>query len=162
MIAAVTLALLAACPVNPPCRPVAGACEVAPFRVVADPGAVDCAAVAADVATTRAHFELGRLGEGEFDAAFEGLVVYVHRSVRFHSAEGERVGRYSAVDGIDLGAHGDALPHELMHALDAREGHVWTGWHWFWDWEFDDAVTAEMTGRWVPEPLEAEGCEVGR
>lgn len=143
----------------PPCRPVATACSTAPFVLYADPSNVDCRSVELDVAATRSFFEAERLEPGAFNDAFRDQRIYLHPAVVFANAEGDgRVGAFSAVHGIDLGAHGDAFPHELLHALDARDGRVFTGWHWWWDWEFDDEVTAAMSRAWTAAPVEAEHC----
>lgn len=141
---------LAAC--GPP--PWEVACSAAPFIVRAQ-HPLDCAAVQGDVAMARGALESGaaparwRLSLQEFDELLAGVSVFVHEEPTFGRDGRSWVGRTS-VDGIELGSRGDALPHELMHAVDVQRGQLLTGYHSGWDWEFDDQVTTRMSGAWSP------------
>jgi len=130
------------------------ACLTDPF-VVQAAHELDCDAVADDVTQVRAALESDtaparwRLALGEFDEAMAGVPIFVHADETFPRDGRTWVGRYSVVEGIELGSRGDALPHEMMHAIDVHRGEWFTGTHSGWDWTFDDAVTAKMSAAWT-------------
>lgn len=128
-------------------------CRALPFDVFAEVP-LDCGAVRFDVATARASLESAplrwRLSAEEFDSAFLGMPVIVHASPTFSRDGRSWVGRFSVADGVELGSRGDALPHELMHAVDVQRGQLLTGLHPGWDWDFDTAITDRMSGAWSP------------
>jgi hypothetical protein len=113
---------------------------------------LDCAAVVADVEIVRTALagapERWRLQEVDFEGTFRGLRVCVHADPTFTRDGRSWVGRYDLVDGVELGSRGDALPHELLHALDVQRGQWLTSSHAGWDWTFDDEVTGRMSGTW--------------
>lgn len=130
------------------------ACSVPPFQIRAEAGPLDCAAVEADVALVRAALDTAperwRVAAGDFDSTFRGLDVFVHPDPTFTRDSRSWVGRFDLVDGVELGSRGDALPHELLHAVDVERGELLTGLHLGWDWEFDDQATGQMSGAWSP------------
>lgn len=128
------------------------ACSAAPL-IVRSQHALNCPAVQGDVALARAALESGtaparwRLSLQEFDELLAGVPVFVHDEPAFARDGRSWVGRTS-VDGIELGSRGDALPHELMHAVDVQRGQLLTAYHSDWDWGFDAQITAQMSGAW--------------
>lgn len=126
-------------------------CSPAPYAY-----SYSCWRVDSDVELTQAgvaqYFEAARVAMADHvqSESLCGTAIRVVSPETFPcDAHGMCTGTYSRHYGITLGGRGEALAHELFHAMDMRLGITWTGDHPQWtergivaaEFRFREAIT---------------------
>jgi hypothetical protein len=118
-------------------RPTPYKCLVYPFGWVQSEKQLDCQVVVMNVIETERIFARYRTvpcTQPEWDAAFGNLPIRIYDTDALED-DGEEItiGRYNPNTGVALTRAMTALPHELLHHLDAIRLQPGTKWHEGWD-----------------------------